>query len=466
VAQVLSDAVMAVLALALAYWFRFNVYPKYIPGGEPPDPGHYLAAAPVVALSLVTVFALMKVYRYRRGVQFVDELFSVLGAMAVTALVVGSGIGLYREGPPNGAPSFTYSRVTFIYWVVGAFMLVVAARYTLRRYWAAQRARGIGADRVVVLGNGAAADLIIQRIRMFPDYGYRLVGVLTDDLTEGSSFNGVKVLGHTRELRRVVLNRKVGTVFVAESNMDHERLLRLVDDCRELGTDVRIVPGMLELMTTQVTADQVDGIPLLQLRRGLDIDGPKATFKRGFDLVVAALGLVLLAPLLLLIGLGVGLSSRGPVLVHQDRVGLRERCFRMHKFRTMRVDAEVDTGPVWTSQSDPRRTAIGRVLRRLSLDELPQLWNVLVGEMSLVGPRPERPVFVSDFKRKLERYRDRHLVRPGLTGWAQVNDLRGQTPVGERLIYDLYYIENWSLAFDLKIILITLFRVFTHKNAY
>jgi lipopolysaccharide/colanic/teichoic acid biosynthesis glycosyltransferase len=132
----------------------------------------------------------------------------------------------------------------------------------------------------------------------------------------------------------------------------------------------------------------------------------------------------------------------------------------------MRVDAEVDTGPVWTSQSDPRRTAIGRVLRRLSLDELPQLWNVLVGEMSLVGPRPERPVFVSDFKRKLERYRDRHLVRPGLTGWAQVNDLRGQTPVGERLIYDLYYIENWSLAFDLKIILITLFRVFTHKNAY
>ena len=176
--------------------------------------------------------------------------------------------------------------------------------------------------------------------------------------------------------------------------------------------------------------------------------------------------MIVISPVLLLIALLVKVSSPGPVLIHQERTGLGEGTLVMHKFRTMRADAEAKTGPVWAGTSDPRRTWIGRILRRFSLDELPQLWNVLRGEMSLVGPRPERPVFVEDFKAKMPRYADRHLVRPGLTGWAQVNDLRGQTAVEERLIYDLYYIENWSLAFDLKIILITLFRVFTHKNAY
>jgi exopolysaccharide biosynthesis polyprenyl glycosylphosphotransferase len=219
-------------------------------------------------------------------------------------------------------------------------------------------------------------------------------------------------------------------------------------------------------MTTQVTADQIDGIPLLQLRHGLDIQGPKTVVKRLFDEVVAGLALVVLAPLLAVIALLVKLTSPGPVLIHQDRVGMRGRIFKTHKFRSMRASAEAETGPIWAAPGDDRRTLAGRPLRRLSLDELPQLWNIVKGEMSLVGPRPERPKFVAEFRARLPRYDDRHLVRPGLAGWAQANDLRGQTPVEERLIYDLYYIENWSLAFDIKILLITLARVWTHKNAY
>jgi lipopolysaccharide/colanic/teichoic acid biosynthesis glycosyltransferase len=167
-----------------------------------------------------------------------------------------------------------------------------------------------------------------------------------------------------------------------------------------------------------------------------------------------------------LIALLVKASSPGPVILSQERIGMGGRPFRMHKFRSMRTDAEARSGPVWAARDDPRRTGVGRVLRRISFDELPQLWNILVGEMSLVGPRAERPRFVREFTSRLPRYDDRHRVRPGLAGWAQANDLRGQTPVEERLIYDLYYIENWSLAFDLKILLITLFRVWTHKNAY
>jgi exopolysaccharide biosynthesis polyprenyl glycosylphosphotransferase len=451
---------MATIAFGLAYWVRFHVYPKYIPGGEQPAPDHYFAAAPIVAFTVVVVFVFMDVYRLQRGTQFIDELFSVIKAMAVAAIVVFAMIGVYKDG------QFTYSRLTFAYWVVAATILILLARYGLRRVRARSWRRGAGIDRVVVVGSGAAADLILQRIRMFPDYGYQVVGVVADDLKTGDVFGGADVLGSAGNLRTVVTERHVNLVFVAAPDLSQDAILELVDSCRECGTDFRIVPSMLEIMTSRVSGDQLDGIPLLQFRHGLDVDAAKATSKRALDLVVAGLGLIIISPVLLVITLLVKLSSPGPVLIHQERIGLDERSMVMHKFRTMRADAESKTGPVWAATNDPRRTWIGQVLRRFSLDELPQLWNVIVGEMSLVGPRPERPVFVEDFKTRLDRYADRHLVRPGLTGWAQVNDLRGQTSVEERLIYDLYYIENWSLAFDLKIILITLFRVFTHKNAY
>jgi exopolysaccharide biosynthesis polyprenyl glycosylphosphotransferase len=455
-----SDALMATFAFGLAYWVRFHVYPRYIPGGEQPAPGHYLAAAPIVAVTVVVVFVFMDVYRLQRGTQFVDELFSVVKAMAVAAVVVFAMIGVYRDS------QFTFSRLTFAYWVIAATILILLARYGLRRIRASSWRRGEGIDRVVVVGSGASADLILQRIRMFPDYGYQVVGVIADDLKAGDVFGGADVLGSASNLCNVVTDRNVNLVFVAAPDLSQDEILQLVDSCRESAAEFRIVPSMLEIMTSRVTGDQLDGIPLLQFRHGLDVDAAKATSKRVLDLGVAGLGLIIISPVLLVITVLVKLSSPGPVLIHQERTGLDGRSMVMHKFRTMRVNAEAETGPVWTAAKDPRRTWIGQVLRRFSLDELPQLWNVIAGEMSLVGPRPERPVFVEDFKAKLERYTDRHLVRPGLTGWAQVNDLRGQTSVEERLIYDLYYIENWSLAFDLKIILITLFRVFTHKNAY
>jgi exopolysaccharide biosynthesis polyprenyl glycosylphosphotransferase len=455
-----SDALVALIAYALAYWFRFHVYPAYIPGGEPPAPGRYVMAAPLVMATVVIVFLFMDVYRVQRGTLFIDEMFSVIKAMTVTFVVVFAMIGLYRDG------QFTYSRLTFTYWAVAATILILLARYGLRRLRTHAWRRGDGIDRVVVVGSGAAADLVLQRIRMFPDYGYQVVGVIGDGLKVGESFGGADVLGPTADLSEIVAGRNVNLVFVAEPNMTQDEILQLMDSCRECRTDFRIVPSMLEIMTSRVTGDQLDGIPLLQFRHGLDVDAAKATSKRALDVIVSGVGMVVISPVLGLIALLVKLSSQGPVLIHQERTGLAGHPLVMHKFRTMRADAEAGTGPVWAAAQDPRRTWIGQVLRRFSLDELPQLWNVLTGEMSLVGPRPERPVFVEDFKSRLDRYADRHLVRPGVTGWAQVNDLRGQTSVEERLIYDLYYIENWSLAFDLKIILITLFRVFTHKNAY
>ena len=457
---VVSDFVAGLAAVALAYWFRFNVYPTYIPGGEPPAPEQYVAAAPVAALLVVVVFLFLGVYRYRRGVQFVEELFSVLRGMVVAVIFLFAMVGVYRIG------NFTYSRLTAAYWAAAATVLVLLARYLVRRYRARRWRHGAGIDRALIVGSGTSADLVLQRIRMFPDYGYQVVGVLTDDRGAGGDFHGVEVLGRARDLPRVLREKAADVVFFAAPELSQDRVLALIDSCQDRRAQYRIVPTMLEMMSSRIEADQLDGIPLLRFRHGLDIDASKALSKRVLDVVVAAAGLVVLSPILLLIALVVKLTSPGSVLLHQDRVGMNGHALLMHKFRTMEADAEAQTGPVWASSADPRRTPVGTFLRRFSLDELPQLWNVLAGEMSLVGPRPERPVFVEEFSGRLQRYDDRHRVRPGLTGWAQVNDLRGNTPVEERLIYDLYYIENWSLGLDLKIILVTLFRVFTHKNAY
>ena len=464
--QVCLDAAMALLAAFVAYQVRFHILPDVppIPGGEPPAPDRYLGAAPVQALILVAVFLLLGVYRQRRGVDFVDELLAVGWAMAVTTVVTFAGIGIYREGV--GGQTFQFSRITAAYWVVIAAVLCLIARYGLRRYLAGRRARGLGADRALIVGWSSSAEALVQRIRMFPSYGYRVIGVLTDRSGLGDRVAGLPVLGHLEDLGHVVVARHIAVVFVALGDVEPTRTLEVIEECRGAGVDIRILPGIIQLMTGPVGADQIEGIPLIEVRQGLELAGTKTALKRGFDLVFAGVGLLLVSPLLLVVAVLVRLSSPGPILIHQLRVGKGERTFLAHKFRSMREDAEALSGPVWASADDPRRTPVGKWLRRFSVDELPQLWNVVRGEMSLVGPRAERPEFVHQFAADLPRYADRHLVRPGLTGWAQANDLRGQTPIEDRLIYDLYYIENWSLAFDVKIILLTLGRVWTHKNAY
>lgn len=464
--QAVLDAAATLVALYVSYQVRFRVLPDFpgrFPGTEPPSAHKYVLAAPVLVVIVLVTFFLLGIYRQRRGKDFIDELLALVRAMFVVAVVELAGVGLYRESGLNGTV-FQFSRVVAVYWIAFAGLLIALARYLLRRFIAGRRARGLGADRALVVGWSSSANVLVQRIRMFPSYGYRLIGVLTDRVDLGDWAAGVPVVGRVADLARILETRGVAVVFVALD--DPARTLEVTEDCRQAGVEVRILPGIMQLMTGPVGADQIDGIPLIEVRQGLELEGTKTVLKRAFDLVLTGVGGIVISPFLLAIAILVRASSPGPALIHQLRVGKNGRPFLAHKFRSMREDAEVETGPVWASPDDPRRTAIGKWLRRLSLDELPQLWNILRGEMSLVGPRAERPEFVEDFSQRLGRYQDRHLVRPGLTGWAQANDLRGQTPIEDRLIYDLYYIENWSLAFDVKIILLTLGRVWTHKNAY
>jgi exopolysaccharide biosynthesis polyprenyl glycosylphosphotransferase len=361
--------------------------------------------------------------------------------------------------------SFSYSRLVLLYTVLVALVLMTIGRIGLRQLLVMQQRRGIGTDRVLVVGTGAGSELLLHRMTMFPEYGYTVCGVLDDRLEPGTPFAGSQVVGRVAELPAQVKAHQIDQVFLALTGASHDAMLHLIKTCDDLQVDFRMLPDVFEIITTRVSADVVDGIPLVGVRRS-QVEGVGLLIKRGFDLVFSVLLLILLSPLWLLLGIAITLSAPGPILFRQERVGKGGQIFTLLKFRSMIPDAEAETGPIFASPGDARRTAIGRLMRRFSLDELPQLINIIRGDMSLVGPRPERPFFVERFGAEIPRYLERHQVQPGVTGWAQVNDFRGATSIADRTIYDIYYIENWSLSFDVKILLLTIGRIFFHHHAY
>jgi exopolysaccharide biosynthesis polyprenyl glycosylphosphotransferase len=452
-----ADLLAVVAGAILAYNYRFHVDRIPVPGTEPPAFVPYLAAAPVMAAIFVATFAFSGVYRIRRGRPLIDELFSITGAAAVAAVLTLALMSVYR--------TFSYSRLVLLYAVILALIIIALVRIALRQLLTVQQRRGIGTDRVLVVGTGAGSELLLQRMTMFPEYGYTVCGVLDDRLPEGSPFAGSTVLGPTGELAQQVRQQKADQVFLALPGATHDEMLHLIKMCDDMQVDFRMLPDVFEIITTQVSADMVDGIPLVGVRRS-QVAGLGLVVKRAFDLALSTLLLVLLSPVWLLLALAIRVTSPGPVLYRQERVGKDGHVFTLVKFRSMVADAEAETGPIFASRDDSRRTPVGRFMRRFSLDELPQLLNIIRGDMSLVGPRPERPYFVERFGAEIPRYLERHKVRPGVTGWAQVNDLRGGTSIASRTIYDMYYVENWSLSFDIKILLLTIGRVFLHRHAY
>ena len=452
-----ADLAAVLAAVLVAYNYRFHVDRIPIPGSEPPAFGYYLAAAPAVALIFVVTFAASGIYRIRRGRPLLDEVFAIIGAAALAGLIVLALMSLYR--------GFSYSRLVLVYTIVIGLAIITAGRMLLRQLLTMQQRRGIGTDRVLVVGTGAGSELLIHRMSMFPEYGYTVCGVLDDRLEPGTPFAGSQVVGRVSELPSQVSANQIDQVFLALPGASHDQMLHLIKTCDDLQVDFRMLPDVFEIITTRVSADMVDGIPLVGVRRS-QVEGLGLLVKRGFDLLVSMLLAIVLSPLLLALAIAIRLESAGPILYRQERVGKDGRIFTLVKFRSMVQDAEAKTGPIFASPDDARRTAVGRFVRRFSLDELPQLINIIRGDMSLVGPRPERPYFVERFGAEVPRYLERHQVRPGVTGWAQVNDLRGSTSIADRTIYDIYYIENWSLSFDIKILLLTIGRVFLHTHAY
>ncbi len=458
-----SDALMLALAFAVAHRLRV-----LIPWPNPAvNVDRLLTYVPVILIFVganLLVFFLFRLYHLVRATSRVDEFYAVVGGVTVGTLLMVAVSSLTLK---NTVFEVDLARVMVAYAWVAAALLVSIGRWVLHQLRGLLQAQGLVQDRVVLIGTGDAARLVIQKIHSSPYLGYRLLGLVTGTppgSAEPTTMDGYAVLGCTDDLPWLIDAHAVDEVIVAVPEADDEEMVRLISLAHRERVSIKVFPDLFEIMAAGVTIDDLGGLPLLSIR-DVTLRGWKLTFKRAMDLVGSAVGLVLVSPFLLLVAILIKFDSPGPAFFVQERMGLDARPFRMFKFRSMRADAEAG-GPGWTVKDDPRRTRLGTFLRKYSIDELPNLINVLLGDMSLVGPRPEQPAFVEQFQQMVPRYMDRHHEKAGMTGWAQVNGLRGDTSIYERTKYDLWYIENWSVWLDIKIIIRTVFRVLIDRNAY
>jgi exopolysaccharide biosynthesis polyprenyl glycosylphosphotransferase len=452
---VIIDALM--MALAFIFSFYLRLWTEHLTPADLGYIGSYLGVMLIQILTLVTVFFFSRLYHRQRGLSHVDEFYAVFVAVSVgTIMSVAFNSFIIRNGPD-------YSRRMIVFSWAFTIMLVTTGRLLYSRLRWAVQSRGIGVARVLIVGTGETGQMILHAIQRSPGLGYEVVGMVGKD-SLGDEYAGVPVLGNTEELPSVIDTHSIETVIIALPEATSGEILPIISDCHRAKVATRVYPNVFQLITSDLSIGHLGGLPLLTVRDSV-LRGWRLTLKRAVDIVGSGVGLVLLSPIMLLVALLIKLDSRGGVFYTQERMGLDSKPFQMIKFRSMDEGAEDETGPVWATKEDPRRTRSGAFIRRYSIDELPQFINVFMGDMSLVGPRPERPVFVQQFKEIIPRYVERHQEKAGLTGWAQVNGLRGDTSIVERTKYDLYYIENWSILFDFKIILRTFFTFFRDKAA-
>ena len=319
---------------------------------------------------------------------------------------------------------------------------------------------------ILIVGYSRAAESYIDRIRMFPQWGFDILGILDDKVEMGLNYNEAIVFGRTSDLEKILAENSLDEIVIALNLDEYGKLADLVKICEKSGVHTQFVPDYNEIIPSRPYTEDIMGLPVINIRYVPLSNTFNAIVKRAFDIVCSSVGLIILSPLLLVICIIIKATSKGPLIFKQERVGFRNETFMMYKFRSMKVQDEAEEKKAWTVKDDPRVTKFGKFIRKTSLDELPQLVNILKGDMSIVGPRPERPFFVEKFKEEIPRYMIKHQVRPGLTGWAQVNGLRGDTSIKKRIEYDLYYIENWTFWFDIKIMFLTIFKGFVNKNAY
>lgn len=456
----LMDVLMASLALYLAYWLR-----RWIPWPEQAENmGHILDYSSLIfahVVSIVTVFAFTGLYHVTRTTSRVDEFYSVVKSASVGTLV---GVAVNSLLFKNTSLAMDYSRAMVFYgWGLSILFLTVG-RLIHANIRAQLRRRGWGCDRVLIVGTGDVGRMVHQKIQSNPGLGYEVAGFVTANGAGDEPPLGAEILGNATQLAPLIDEYDVDEVIIALPEATHQDILMLLSECERGQVTIKVFPDVFQIMASPVGIGDLGGLPLVTVR-DIALRGWRRIAKRLMDIVGASVGLVLLSPVMMLVGVLIKLDSRGPVFYVQERMGLDAKPFNMLKFRSMERDAE-EEGPGWTVEDDPRITRLGRLLRRINVDELPQLINVLLGEMSLVGPRPERPVYVNQFRRSIPRYMDRHWEKAGLTGWAQINGLRGDTSIAERTKYDLWYIENWSLLLDVKILLRTIFNITELPNAY
>ncbi len=455
---VVIDAVLTGISFILSYFIKFYILEDG-PGIGVLPIREYINLLFFLIPGYMFLYYQCGVYAPKRTVRRRFEIYGIVKAntIGIAALI----IILYMV-----VKEINYSRSVMAIFFVLNIVLTSGSRIVLRKGLQTMRRKGYNLKHILLVGYSRAAEEYVKRILDNPQWGYVVCGILDEHIPAGTLYKGVKVLGTIGNLEIILPENKLDEIAITLSLQDYDYLEEIVGICEKSGVHTKFIPDYNSLIPTKPYTEDLMGLPVINIRHVPLTNTGNMMTKRIVDIAGALFGIILTSPIMLVSAILVKCTSRGPIIFKQERVGLHNKPFYMYKFRSMEIQDDKEEKKAWTVKNDPRVTGVGKFLRKTSLDELPQLFNILKGDMSLVGPRPERPHFVEKFKEEIPRYMVKHQVRPGLTGWAQVNGLRGDTSIKKRIEYDIYYIENWTLGFDIKIIFMTFFTGFINKNAY
>lgn len=456
--MVVADAVITASSFMSAYYFKFYILNNGPGIGVLPASDYFALLGFIVPVYVLMYYA-CSVYAPKRTVRRRFEIYGIIKANTIGILTLI--IILYMV-----VREINYSRSVMVIFYGFNVFLTSCFRLALRKGLRTIRSRGYNLKHILLVGYSRAAEEYIDRLKDNPQWGYEAYGILDNSIPAGTSYKGVQVLGSLTNLETILPENRLDEIAITLPLRDYDCLGEIVSTCEKSGVHTKFIPDYNSLLPSKPYTEDLMGLPVINIRYVPLTNTGNIIIKRIMDIIGSLAGILITSPVMLASALLVKLTSPGPVIFRQERVGLHNRPFYMYKFRSMEQQAPGEEKKAWTVRDDPRVTPVGRFLRRTSLDELPQLFNILKGDMSLVGPRPERPLFVEKFREEIPRYMVKHQVRPGLTGWAQVNGLRGDTSIRKRIEHDIYYIENWTFGFDIKIILLTFFTGFINKNAY
>ena len=452
--QIMLDLGLVLLSMMVAYWMRFVLLDGHVSLGRTQMLKIVCWAIPLYGI----LYAQFGMYRPKRREALLKEFTEIVQANLLGILFLMVGLFLFKIAD--------FSRGQLLIFFVINSLLTAIERMTVRATLRYFRRQGFNLRHCLIMGANDISSDFIKRVEKNQHWGYRIEGILDNWVSQKEDYMGYSVLGRVDKLVDILMNKNIDLVVVALTSEDAEDLGYILSQCEKAGVKSMIIPYYYKYVPTRPYMDDLDGLSVIDTRHVPLDNWFKAGTKRAFDIFFSLAAIILTSPVMLVAVVMIKLTSPGPVIFHQERVGLNRQNFMMYKFRSMHVQTDEEEREQWTTKNDPRKTKWGAFMRKTSIDELPQFFNVLKGDMSVVGPRPERPYFVERFREEVPRYMIKHQVRPGITGWAQVNGLRGDTSISERINHDLYYIENWTFAFDMRIVFLTVFKGFVNKNAY
>ncbi len=422
----------------------------------------YFSALIIIIPGFLILYEFFELYTPKRISGRRSEIANIFKANSIGLLIFT--LTLYLGGKNMNMHHFS-RRLVIIFYIL-TNVLMVFERSFIRSFLMSIRTKGYNQKHILLIGYSRAAEGYIDRVKQNPEWGYNIRGILDDHKERGYCYNGVKVIGTIANLHMILEMNVLDEIAITLSIKEYEHLEAIVNDCEKSGVHTKFIPDYNNFIPTIPYIEDLQGLPVINIRHVPLTELHNAYIKRIVDIFGALFGIILFSPVMLITAILVKLTDGGPIIYSQERVGLHNKPFKMYKFRSMAVQKASEEKSKWTTPNDPRVTGVGRFIRKTSIDETPQFFNVLKGNMSLVGPRPERPFYVEKFREEIPHYMIKHQVRPGLTGWAQVNGFRGDTSIQKRIDHDLYYIENWTLGFDFKIMFLTIFKGFINKNAY